>query len=84
MNLVENYIKKIYSEEDITEEYREQIKKEPSEKLIQVDIEYNCYGSVRRDKMTFIQSMWEEAKRKGYFLGQNNDFIKEMEERLWI
>ena len=75
MNLVENYIKKIYSEEDITEKYREQIKKELSEKLIQVDIEYNCYGSVRRDKMTFLQSMWEEAKRKGYFLGQNNDSI---------
>ena len=69
MKLVENYIKKIYSEEDITDKYREQIKKEPSEKLIQVDIEYNCYGSVRRDKMTFLQSMWEEAKRKGYFLG---------------
>ena len=69
MNLIENYIKKIHSEKDITKDYIKKIGKAPLENLIEVDLDYDCYGSLKRDNIIFTESQWKEVKRQGYFLG---------------
>ena len=70
MNLLEQYIKKIYSEEDVTDEYIRRVGKAPAERLIKVDVESDCYGNVRREIRTFTKSTWEKAKKNGFFMGQ--------------
>lgn len=58
MNLIEHYIIEIHSETFL-----------PNVKdFIEVDLTYNCYGSVERNLYMFHVDAWKEAKEKGYFL----------------
>lgn len=68
MNLLEHYIKEIYSEKDISEDFKNVVGKEPHEPLIEVDVLYDCYGSEERRTLSFFKSKLEEAKEKGYFM----------------
>lgn len=68
MNLLEHYIEKIYSEKDITLKYMKNMGKIPSEPIIEVDLEYNCYGNIKRNIQIFSESAWKETKEKGYFM----------------
>ena len=58
MNLVEHYIIEIFSETPLPN-YKD---------FIEVDLTYNCYGSVERSLHMFHIDAWKEAKEKGYFL----------------
>ena len=59
MNLVEHYIIEIY---DVKEN------KYGSEKYLIVDLQYNCYGTIKREKRVFTKEGFEEAKQQGYFM----------------
>ena len=68
MNLLEHYIKEIHSARDITEEFAEHCGYEPDEPLFEVDLTYDCYGIVTREKRTFWKSDFENVKKEGYFM----------------
>lgn len=70
MNLLENYIEKIYSEKDVTEEFDKRISQRcnPNEKVFILDMEVNCYGRKERVKRYFYESELKEAKAKGYYM----------------
>ena len=72
MNLLEHYIVEIHSEKDITNEFTQHCGYVPKEPFLQIDLTYNCYGSVKRTTESFWKSNWEEIKKKGYFLSQLN------------
>lgn len=68
MNLLENYINKIYSEKEATEEFVEKTGRKPIEKIFLLDMEVNCYGRKERVKRYFYESELKEAKAKGYYM----------------
>lgn len=65
MNLVEHFIVTVHAVEDVTNKFK---KKEPSERILAVDLTYNCYGRVKRQVHYFRESEWNQAVDKGYFL----------------
>lgn len=69
MNLLEHYIKEIHSVNDITNQFIKSCGYEPAESLLEVDMTYNCYGVIERNKKTFWKSDFEEVKKHGYFMG---------------
>lgn len=70
MNLLENYIEKIYSEKDVTEEFdKKRIqRRNPNEKVFLLDMEVNCYGQKERVKKYFYEGDLKEVKAKGYYM----------------
>ena len=64
MNLVECYILEIHSEKDVTE----RMQFTPMERMIEVDLTYDCYGNTHRVKRVFCESELIVAKARGYFL----------------
>ena len=73
MNILEHYIEKIYSKKNITEEYRKKVNNSITEKYYVVDIKYDCYGSVSRDKKIMSESEYNDMIEKGYFMAQKED-----------
>lgn len=59
MNLVEHYI---------VEAHQVIIPKEYSH-MVQVDLTYNCYGSIQRGWHTTLEEDWYQELRQGYYLG---------------
>ena len=58
MNLVEYYIIEIHDEQ-VCPFNRD---------FVDVDLTYDCYGTVRRTTKSFRKEVWEKAKEMGYFL----------------
>lgn len=61
MNLLENYIVEIYSEQEINH-------KELGT-LIEVSMKTTCYGRENTEKNWFKPDEWQEIKTKGFYLG---------------
>ena len=68
MNLLENWIEKIYSEKDITDEFIKRVGYAPHERLIQVELDINCYGCKEHVQQHFYETEWNAAKKNGYYL----------------
>lgn len=68
MNLLEHYIEKIYSEKDVTEEFKEKIGHEPHERLFLLDMDVNCHGCQERVQKRFFESELNFAKKNGYYM----------------
>lgn len=68
MNLLENWIEKIYSEKDITEDFVKRVGHAPYERLIQVELDINCYGRKEHVQQRFYETEWNAAKKNGYYL----------------
>ena len=68
MNLLEHYIKEIHSVQDISDKYENAIRHKPKEPLYEVDVTFDCYGVVTRNKRIFRESDFEIAKKQGYFM----------------
>lgn len=68
MNVLEHYVKEIHSVEDITEKFVKHCGYQPEEPLLEVDMTYDCYGIIEREKKTFWKSNFEKAKEEGYFM----------------
>ena len=63
-----NYIRKIYSERDITKDFTKQFGHPPNSDVVQADIEVE-YGNIRkRIGRMFSAEAWREIKRQGYFI----------------
>lgn len=68
MNLLERYVKKIYSEKEITQEFEEETVIEPYEKVYLVDMDVNCYGVVERVQKTMFETEYKFMKQHGYYM----------------
>lgn len=68
MNLLEHYIEKIYSKEDVTDEFEKKIGHKPHERLYLLDIDVNCYGRKERIKKRFFESELNFAEKNGYYM----------------
>ena len=64
MNLLEHYVEKIYSVEDVTKEFEEKIGYAPHEKLYKVDMDINCYGV----KKSMFEKEYLFMKKNGYYM----------------
>lgn len=68
MNVLENYIEEVHSEEDVTKLFEEKAGYTPEEPIYKVDLTCDCYGRVERGIRYFRKIEWEDAQKKGYFL----------------
>lgn len=68
MNLTEHYILKIYSVDDITEEYERKTGRKAKEPLVIAHMKIDCYGNKLVCERIFGVSEWEKAKKQGYLL----------------
>jgi hypothetical protein len=64
MNILEQYIEAIYSEDIV--HYNDWFGA-PAD-LVRVDIMTDCYGSQRRVQTTFMLDEWERIKKDGYYM----------------
>lgn len=68
MNLLEHYIKEVYSVEDITEEFEEKVGRKPVDPMVEVKMRVNCYGREEDTTQIFFRPKWEEAQKQGYYM----------------
>ena len=68
MNLLEHYVGKIYSVEDVTKEFEEKNGHAPNEKLYKVDMDINCYGVKERVKKCMFEKEYLFMKQNGYYM----------------
>ena len=66
MNLLENYIVEIHSEEPWFEAWMTDF---PEKKFVRVDMTMNCYGNKRRSTYVWNTVMWAKIKEQGYYMG---------------
>lgn len=59
MNLLEQYIEEVHSEEPL---------KYPDREFVKVDVTTNCYGIKKRDTYIFNTFEWEKYKSQGYWM----------------
>ena len=57
MNLLEVYIDKIISEEEL------------KDNKIKVEAIYNCYGVKKKETRMYDKTEWDKIKQQGYYLG---------------
>lgn len=69
VNIMEQYIDEIYSVEDVTKEMEEHGIAVGDERWLRVCMRVDCYSIKSDIKQIFRASEWEEAKKKGYFMG---------------
>lgn len=69
MNILKHYIKEVYSVEDVTEAMEEHGIVVGDERFFRVRMRVDCYGNKSDTEEIFRASEWEEAKKKGYFIG---------------
>ena len=50
------------------DKYEKAIRQKPKEPLYEVDVTFDCYGVVERNKRIMSKSEFEQAKKQGYFL----------------
>lgn len=62
MNLIESHIVEIHSEQPTASEWFD------DGYYIEVDVTYNCYGTITRGKHSFNKDEWEVVKQNGYWL----------------
>lgn len=68
MNLLEHYVEKIYSVEDVTKEFARKIGNIPHEKLYKVDMDINYYGVKARVKKNMFEKEYLFMKENGYYM----------------
>lgn len=62
MNLVEHYIKEIYSEDESPVSARGRV-------YVDVCAKVNCYGNVEVVRRIVEKRAWEQEKKQGFYLG---------------
>lgn len=66
MNLLEQYIEEIHSEEPFQSDWTECF---PGKNFVKVDVTTNCYGNRKRDQHYFEEERWKSFKEQGYWMG---------------
>lgn len=65
MDLLEQYIEEVISEEPYTEEWTKKYDKE----FVKVKLVTNCYGRKCNEEQIFDIDKWEKVKEQGYYTG---------------
>ncbi|MCU4724727.1 hypothetical protein ACWGKR_28675 [Bacillus thuringiensis] len=65
INLLEQYIEEVISEEPYTEEWTKDFEK----KFVKVKLVTNCYVRKRNEDPIFDVDKWEKVKEQGYYMG---------------
>lgn len=69
MNLVEYYIEKVISVEDVTKEWKEYVRVEDlNNPMLEIKMLVNCYGNIKETIKWFYKQEWEKIKKRGYYL----------------
>ena len=73
MNLLEHYIEKVISVEDVTKEWEKYMQKEDPnyielDPMLQVAIIVNCYGQTTGTTKTLHKSEWDKIQEQGYYM----------------
>jgi hypothetical protein len=66
VNLLEQYIVEIHSEEPCVEDWMSQF---PGKEFVKIDMTTNCYGSKKRSTYVWNTTMWAKIKAQGYYMG---------------
>jgi len=64
MNLLEQYIEEVISEEPYNEEWTKRYDK----KFVRVELVTNCYGQKRNVEQIFDTDKWKKVKEQGYYM----------------
>lgn len=65
MNVLECYIKNVYSITDVTDSCTWY---EGDDPMFLIHLKYDCYGDRHDRTMCFTAGEWEEVKQRGYFM----------------
>lgn len=73
MNLLEHYIEKVISVEDVTKEWEKYMQEEnpnfvETDPMLQVTIIVNCYGQIKEVTRTFHKSEYDNIQEQGYYM----------------
>lgn len=73
MNLLEHYIEKVISVEDVTKEWEEYMKEEDpnfveTDPMLEIKMIVNCYGSIQETKQWFHKTVWDKIQEQGYYM----------------
>ena len=68
MNLLKQYIVKVYSVKDVTNEYVKTIGRQLEQPALKVTMKINCYGTEEKTTQYFLQKEWEHALKQGYYI----------------
>lgn len=68
MNLLEHYVEKIYREEDVTEDFKDESWYKPNEKVYLLDMDVVCYGMKQRVQKIFFETEYLSMKQNGYYM----------------
>ena len=73
MNLLEHYIEKVISVDDVTKEWEKYMQKEDpnfveTDPMLQVEIIVNCYGQTTGTTKMFHKSEWDKIQEQGYYM----------------
>ena len=73
MNLLEHYIEKVISVNDVTKEWEKYMQKEDPnyielDPMLQVAIIVNCYGQTEGTTKMFHKSEWDKIQEQGYYM----------------
>lgn len=69
MNILECYIQPGWTVKSFTEYEKEQMGCNRDLDWIHVDGKIDCYGAINYCRLTWIRSDWEQAVKRGYYMG---------------
>lgn len=73
MNLLEHYIEKIISVEDVTKEWEKYMQEEDpnfieTDHMLEIKMIVNCYGSIQETTQWFHKTVWDKIQEQGYYM----------------
>ena len=73
MNLLENYIEKVISVEDVTKGWEKYMQEEDpnfieTDPMLQISMIINCYGQTTGTTKMFHKSEWDKIQEQGYYM----------------
>lgn len=73
MNLVEHYIEKVISVEDVTKQWEDFIRKDTpnfveTDSMLEIKMLVNCYGNIKETTQCYHKSEWDKIQEQGYYM----------------
>ena len=73
MNLLEHYIEKVISVDDVTKEWEKCMQEEDpnfveTDPMLEISMIINCYGQTTGTIKMFHKSEWDKIQEQGYYM----------------
>ena len=73
MNLLEHYIEKVISVDDVTKEWEKHMQKEDPnyielDPMLEIKVLVNCMGVEEYNILWYHKSEWDKIKEQGYYM----------------